>query len=71
MASTLIALSQSLLTLSQVSEILHRSRSSLLRDIDRGILPVVRLGSSLRFNAEVIEEIARNGYPAAAPRQEA
>jgi hypothetical protein len=60
-----------LLSLSEVSGVLHRSRSSLLRDIDHGLLPVVRLGVSLRFNAEVIESIAKHGYAAVAPRQEA
>jgi hypothetical protein len=58
-----------LLTITEVSEILHRSRSSLFRDVNRGVLPVVRIGSSLRFNSDVIEGIACDGYPAATARE--
>jgi len=53
-----------LLTITEVSKILHRSRSSLFRDVNSGVLPVVRLGTSLRFNAEVIQGIAQHGYAA-------
>lgn len=53
----------SLLLTPEVARILRRSVPSINRDRMAGRLPFIRLGRSIRFDAEVVERIAAEGYP--------
>jgi excisionase family DNA binding protein len=53
---------ENLLTISEVSALLHRSKPSLNRDLAAGRLPCVRLGRSVRFRQADIERLSREGF---------
>jgi len=51
-----------LLTIKEVSQLLHRSIPQLNRDKADGRLPFVKLGYSVRYRPEDIEKIAHEGF---------
>ena len=50
-----------LVSLQQVSQILQRSRASLYRDNQNGVLPFVRIGNSTRVKVASLRKLIAGG----------
>lgn len=54
---------QGLLTVDEAAQLLGFSPKTVRHWIFYGLVPVVKLGRSVRFKAETIEQIRSNGLP--------
>jgi excisionase family DNA binding protein len=50
-----------LLTAEEVADLLRVNRSSVYRWVERGLLPAIKVGRTVRFNPDVVKAVLERG----------
>jgi excisionase family DNA binding protein len=57
----IIRRSPKLLTAEEVADLLRVNRSSVYRWVERGLLPAIKVGRTVRFNPDVVKAVLERG----------